>query len=267
MTTARSIDGVPIRYDVSGSGEPTLVFVHGWAFDRRLWDEQAARLCARHQVVTLDLAGHGESGQERAHWTMAALAEDVKAVVSAVAATEVVLVGHSMGGAVVLEAARRIPERVRGLVLVDTLLDVEQRTPPDAIDAFAGQLAADYEASVTQMCEGYLLAPGTPAAVRERVIAHAKAIHAELSIALLREAWSYDPLPALGEIHAPVRAVSADKFPTNVDANRRHMPGYDAVIVEGTAHYLMLEDPARFGRALDQALARVLERRSTGPSA
>jgi pimeloyl-ACP methyl ester carboxylesterase len=258
MTTALSIDGVPIRYDVTGSGEPTLVLVHGWAFDRHLWDEQAPRLAARHRVVTLDLAGHGESGRQRAQWTLAALGEDVKAVVSAVAATKVVLVGHSMGGPVVLEAARRMPERLRGVVLVDTLLDVEERTPPEEVDSFARQLKADYETTVTQMAEAYLFAPGTPAAVRERVLAHAKAIPADLSIALLRESWSYDPLPALREIHAPVRAVNADKFPTSLEANRRYMPGYDAVIVEGTAHYLMLEDPARFGRALDQALGQVL---------
>lgn len=64
-------------------------------------------------------------------------------------------------------------------------------------------------------------------------------------------------MPALREIKAPVRAVNADKFPTNVEANRRHMPGYEAAIVAGTAHYLMLEDPARFGRALDEALRQV----------
>jgi pimeloyl-ACP methyl ester carboxylesterase len=258
MKTALSIDGVPIRYAVAGSGEPTLVLVHGWAFDRHVWDEQAARLAARQRVVTLDLAGHGDSGRQRAQWTLAAFGEDVKAVVSAVAATQVVLVGHSMGGPVVLEAARRMPERLRGLVLVDTLLDVEERIPPDAIEAFARQLEADYVPTVTQMAMEYQLGPGTPAAVRERVLAHAKAIPAALSIALLRESWSYDPLPALREIQAPIRAVSAAKFPTNLETNRRHMPGYDAVIVEGTAHYLMLEDPARFGRALDQALGQVL---------
>jgi pimeloyl-ACP methyl ester carboxylesterase len=79
-----------------------------------------------------------------------------------------------------------------------------------------------------------------------------------LSIALLREVWLYDPVPALGEIQAPVRAVNADKFPTNLETNRRHMPGYEATVVHGTGHYPMLEDPARFADALDQALAQVL---------
>jgi pimeloyl-ACP methyl ester carboxylesterase len=257
-STVHSADGVPIRFQVGGKGEPALVLVHGWALDHRLWDGQVPWLSARHRVVTLDLAGHGESGRERVHWTMAAFGQDVAAVVEAVGAKQVVLVGHSMGGPVVLEAARRMPERVKGIVLVDELLDVEQRTPPDEVEAFAKQLEADYETTATQMANQYLFAPSTPAAVRERVLGHVTALPAEISIAMLRQSWTYDPLPALGEIDAPIRAVNAEKFPTNLEANRRHMPGYEAIIVTGTGHYPMLEDPARFDPALDAALGRVL---------
>jgi len=256
--TARSADGVPVRFEVSGKGEPTIVLVHGWALDRHVWDGQAPSLKARHRVVTLDLAGHGESGGQRSAWTMAAFGEDVKAAVEAVGATQVVLVGHSMGGPVVLEAARRMPERVKGIVLVDTLLDVEERTPADEIEAFASQLQAEYRKTVTQMANEYLFAPATPAAVRERVLGHATAMPAAVSIALLRQTWGYDPLPALREITAPIRAVNADKFPTNVEANRRHMPGYEAIIVGGSGHYPMLEAPTRFDPALDRALAQVI---------
>lgn len=189
---------------------------------------------------------------------MAAFGEDVKAVVEAVGAKRLVLVGHSMGGPVVLEAARRMPKRVAGIVLVDTLLDVEQRTPPEEVEAFAKQLGADYKATATQMAGEYLFAPSTPAAVRERVLGHATSMPAEISIALLRQVWTYDPLPALREISAPIRAVNADKFPTNLEVNRRHMPGYEVIVVTGTGHYPMLEDPARFGPALERALGQVL---------
>lgn len=258
MLTARSADGVAIRFEVSGQGEPTLVLVHGWAFDHHVWDGQAPLLSARHRVVTLDLTGHGESGGSRPAWTMAAFGEDVKAVVEAVGAAQVVLVGHSMGGPGVLEAARRMPERVKGIVLVDTLLDVEERTPASEIEAFAAQLAADYKPVVTQMSNDNLFAPATPAAVREQVIRHALALPVGVSVGMLRETWAYDPLPALRDIRAPIRGVNADKFPTNLEANRRHMPGYEAAIVPGSGHYPMLEDPARFGPALDRALAQVL---------
>jgi pimeloyl-ACP methyl ester carboxylesterase len=256
--TARSSDGVAIRFQVEGTGEPAVVLVHGWAFDRHVWDGQVKALSAKHRVVALDLAGHGESGGSRAAWTMAAFGEDVKAVVEAVGAKQVVLVGHSMGGPVVLEAARRMPERVKGIVLVDTLLNVEERTPAAEVEAFARQLEADYKTVVAQMSGNYLFAPATPAAVRERVLRQALALPAGVSVAMLRQVWAYDPLPALREIRAPIRAVNADKFPTNVEANRRHMPGYQAIIVPGSGHYPMLEDPARFDPALDQALAQVL---------
>jgi pimeloyl-ACP methyl ester carboxylesterase len=259
--TTPSRDGVPIRYDVVGSGEPALLFVHGWAFDRSLWRDDAARLSRRHRVITLDLAGHGQSGAERRDWTIAAFAGDVRAVADAARAKQVVLIGHSMGGPVVLEAARQMPGRVRGIVLVDTLLDVEQKIPPDQIDTMAGQLTADYAATATRMADGYLFAPGTPAAVRERVLHQALALPAERGVPMLRAAWTYDPLPALAEIKVPIRAVSADKFPTNLDANRRHMPGYEAQIIAGSGHYPMLENPPAFAAALDTALAQVLGRK------
>ena len=257
-TTAQSADGTSIRFQVDGAGEPTLVLVHGWALDHCLWDGQVPWLSKTHRVVTLDLAGHGGSGRARAQWTMNAFGQDVQAVVEAVGMNAVILVGHSMGGPVVLEAARRLPARVRGIVLVDTLLDVEQRTPPDQIEAFARQLEADYEGATTQMANQYLFSPATPQPVRERVLRHALALPADVSIAMLRQAWSYDPLPALREIKAPIRAVNADMFPTNLESNRRHMPGYEAAIVAGSGHYPMLEDPAGFDRALDSAVSQVL---------
>jgi pimeloyl-ACP methyl ester carboxylesterase len=256
--SARSADGVAIHYQVTGKGEPTVALVHGWALDRHVWDGQVDALSKRRRVVTLDLAGHGESGRDRSAWTMAAFGEDVKAVVEAVGAKQVVLVGHSMGGPVVLEAARRMPDRVKGIVLVDTLPDVEKRTPPDAIEAMTRQLQGDYKTVITQFTNEYLFAPGTPAAVRARVLGHATGMAPAVSIAMLRQSWGYDPVPALREIKAPVRAVNTDKYPTNLDVNRRYMPGFDVALIPGSGHYPMLEDPARFNPALEQAIGQVL---------
>ena len=78
---ARSSDGIPLSFEVHGSGTPAPVFVHGWSCDRRYWRGQLAALADRHQVVAVDLAGHGESGGGRQRWTMAAFGDDVAAVV------------------------------------------------------------------------------------------------------------------------------------------------------------------------------------------
>src|SRR5713101_3465630 len=101
---ARSADGVPIHFTVSGAGSPALVFVHGWAIDGRYWEQQVPVFARSHRVVTLDLAGHGRSGRERKDWTVESFAQDVRAVVDALGLKKVVLVGHSMSGNVILEA-------------------------------------------------------------------------------------------------------------------------------------------------------------------
>lgn len=256
--TVRSADGVPIHYEVRGAGEPTLVFVHGWAMDGTLWERQVTELSRWERVVTLDLAGHGQSGRGRADWSMAAFGADVKAVVDDIGADQVLLIGHSMGGPVVLEAGRHMADSLWGIVFVDTLLDVTQKTSPEEIEAFAAQLNADYKGTAAQMSETFLFAPKTPLAVRRRVLDAALALPSDASIAMLRSAWSYDPLPALAEIKAPIRAVNADRFPTNVEANRKVIPGFDVALVKGSGHYPMLEDPKRFSTALGEAVDGVV---------
>jgi pimeloyl-ACP methyl ester carboxylesterase len=186
---------------------------------------------------------------------MAAFGGDVAAVVDAAGAHRVVLIGHSMGGAVVLEAARRMPGRVKGVVLVDMFLDFEQKMQAEEIDAVVSRLETDYAGVTRQMAETYMFTPHTPPAVRARVHAAATSMRPELSIELMRQTWSYDPVPAARSIDAPIRAVNSDKFPTNEEANRRHAPGYRAFVVPGTGHYLLLEEPALFASSLEQALA------------
>ena len=117
--TVPSADGVPIAYEVHGQGEPALVLVHGWSCDRGYWKEQIEYLSPQYRLVLVDLAGHGESGMGRKDYTMSAFGADVAAVVDSLGLKNVVLVGHSMGGDVIVEAAKKLPGRVVGLVWVD----------------------------------------------------------------------------------------------------------------------------------------------------
>ena len=120
QSQVQSADGVPIHYDVQGNGPPALLFVHGWCCDHHVWDGQVDHFAPHYTVVRPDLAGHGASGRDRAHWTMEAFGGDVAAVVEQLGLDQVVLIGHSMGGAVIVEAARRLPDAVIGLVGADT---------------------------------------------------------------------------------------------------------------------------------------------------
>jgi pimeloyl-ACP methyl ester carboxylesterase len=255
--TATSADGVPIHYEVTGQGEPTLVFVHGWAIDSRYWDAQVPVLARTHRLVTLDLAGHGRSGRGRKDWTVAAFAQDVRAVVEALSLRKVVLVGHSMSGNVILEAAKLLPGRVSGLIPVDTLLDVDQQTKPEELAQVLAALRADYRGAATGFSRQLLFAEKGDPAFAEKVLADLMTLPPEISIKVLEGSLAYDPRPALKDVKIPIVAVNADKFPTRLDHARAYAPQFDALIVKGMGHYLMREDPAAFNAQLARAVALV----------
>src|SRR5882762_8804332 len=255
--TVTTPDGVRIHYETTGKGRPAVVLVHCWTCDSTFWQDQVARLAKNRQVVTLDLAGHGRSGRMRTDYTIQAFGQDVKAVADELKLDRMVLVGHSMGGAVILEAAKRLGGRVVGLVPIDTLLDVEQSSDPKETDAVMAKMQADYKGETTAFMRQYLFAPTTPPAVADRVLAQTTAFPPEIAISALRNNWNYNAAPGFDALKVPIVAVNGDRFPTNFAANRRHAPQFDAVIMKGVGHYPMLEDAARFGTLLDQALRKV----------
>ena len=145
-----SKDGTPISYEVYGAGEPTLVFVHGWSCDARYWRAQVSHFSKKHRVVILDLAGHGHSGMSRTKYTMGAFGEDVRAVTEAVGSPRVILIGHSMGGSVIAEAARLMPNRVIGLIGIDTLDNIEYPLTSEELKKMTAPLEKDFQAGSRQ---------------------------------------------------------------------------------------------------------------------
>jgi pimeloyl-ACP methyl ester carboxylesterase len=254
----RSRDGVAIHYEATGRGEPAIVLVHCWSCDRHLWDAVVPRLAKDHRVVTLDLAGHGASGRDRKDWAIAAFGEDVRAVADALSLRRMVLVGHSMGGPVTLEAARLMPGRVVGLVPVDTGLNVEQTSSPQEVADLLAAFEKDFRATADGFTRRYMFTPKSDPAIVERVAAKNAAAPPEVAIPCLRAALGYDARPALKEVRVPAHAVNADLYPTDVEANRRHFASYDVSIMKGVGHYVMLEDPARFSDLLAGAIADLL---------
>jgi pimeloyl-ACP methyl ester carboxylesterase len=253
-----SKDGVTIRYHAQGRGEPAVVFVHCWTCDRRFWDLQLPRIARTRQVVALDLAGHGQSDGERDRWTIEAFGDDVVAVVDALKLRRVVLVGHSMGGHVSLAAARRLGERLAGLVPVDTLLDVEERMSSEKIEEFLSPFEADYPKAAERFVRTYMFAPSSPQAVIQKVVARARAAPKQMAIAAIRETWSYDAARDFDAIRAPIHAINGERYPTNLEANRRHAPQFQVTLMPGVGHYPMLEAPERFGEILESTIAALL---------
>ncbi|WP_344796822.1 alpha/beta hydrolase [Litoribacillus peritrichatus] len=115
-----SFDGTEIVYGTKGKGDLALVFVHCWTCNSTFWEDQIDPFAMNHQVVWLDLAGHGKSSGTRSEYSIKSFGKDVAAVVNQLDVEKVVLVGHSMGGPVSLEAAELLGDKVVGIVGVDT---------------------------------------------------------------------------------------------------------------------------------------------------
>ena len=114
------VEGVRIAYRAWGkSGDPVAVLVHGGAAHAGWWDHVAPHLAAGHRVIAIDLSGHGDSGHHEAY-SLDAWADEVVAVARAESDQPPVLLGHSMGGFVVLTAAQRHGHAIRGAAAIDS---------------------------------------------------------------------------------------------------------------------------------------------------
>ena len=118
MTVIR-IDDIEMAYTDTGMGRP-VVLIHGYPFNRSLWNEQVAELSHSYRVIVPDLRGFGESDSSEGPATMNRLAQDVAALMDHLAISRAVVGGLSMGGYVALAFYKQFPSRVRSLVLADT---------------------------------------------------------------------------------------------------------------------------------------------------
>jgi pimeloyl-ACP methyl ester carboxylesterase len=260
---ARAADGTPSSSEIHGTGDPTLIFVHGWSCDGRYWRAQVPHFAQQHRVVVLDLAGHGHSGQQRATYSMAAFGADVRAVVEAVGSERVILVGHSMGGAVIAEAALSMPGRVVGLIGVDTLDNIEYPLTPEELKTMLAPLEQDFPAGTRQFVTP-MLNPQTDPNLREWILADMASAPPAVALSAMREMMgqylSGEAARIFEQIRVPVVTVNGDLWPINFEANRRHMRSYDAIVLKEADHFLMLHRDEEFNRALDKAIQMVRDK-------
>jgi pimeloyl-ACP methyl ester carboxylesterase len=250
-----SSDGVEIVYDVGGAGLPALVFVHGWAGRRQHWDPQLPYFAPDHLVVRIDLAGHGESGRDRQRWTMASFADDVVAVVDALSLPRMVLIGHSLGGSIVVAAARLLGPRVAGVVGIDTWSGLGTFRDPDADYAIPlPEMRADFRVGSAQfarlMC-GPTAAPDLVARITDEVTS----MPADIAITVLAgvgEGFALED--ELGALDVPLAAISSETFRPKDNAAFAAI-GIRHVVIAGTGHYLMLERPEEFNAELANAVS------------
>jgi pimeloyl-ACP methyl ester carboxylesterase len=244
-------DGVHIDYRVWGHGEPAVVLIHGWSCDENYWSAQVEALKAKYTVVGINLAGHGASERNRSDWSMGNYGEDVATVVRQLQNRQIVLVGHSMGADVALEATRRIGDRVIGIIAVDSLKSIGlPPMKPQEIERHLAPFRDHFIEATRDYVTKTMFAPGADPAFMQKVAYDMSLEPPEVAIPSMQSLLAMDFTTLLPDIHVPVYAINSDLSPTEEARIRKSLPQFKADVLEHTGHFLMMEVPQRFNPVL-----------------
>ncbi len=258
-----TVNGVNLAVDVRGAEGPGVLFIHGYPFDRTMWQYQLGHLEGWRGIAP-DLRGMGLSDAPDLGYSMTTYADDLAALLDTLDLERVVLCGLSLGGYVAFEFARRWPRRVRGLVLMDTRAEPDTAETRRGRDAQAAQVRERGPVAVADVLLPKLFADAsvtTPVAARVRRMIMATPVAGIIgALAAMRDRPDSTPLlPALAGIPTLVVVGEADRVtpPDGARAMAEAIPGATIVVIPGAGHVPPLEEPAETTRVLKEFLARV----------
>ncbi len=251
---------VKIAYNSCGDKDTTLLFIHGWCIKKEYWEPQLKHFCPSYKVVAIDLPGFGESGKNRTNWDFNEYAEDIKYVIEQLGLKNVILIGHSMSGDIILDAGNKYPNLLAGIVGIDNLHDPASpmtAQQKNQTDSFFLQLASSFTATLDVQMKPTLFRPTTDTVVVNRVMNDALATDSAIAISVLRSMidMSQKEKQMMQGLSHKLYLVNSDMYPINNDSLTKYCSkGYHAELVHGTSHYPMIEKPTEFNAALQKVI-------------
>ena len=253
-----------VHYEDYGAGPDALVFIHGWTCDLTFWRGQEPLYAnPSYRSLLIDLPGHGLSDKPHCAYPIEFFARAVEAVMRDAHVERTVLIGHSLGGPIAYAFLRLFPEKAKGLVLVDAFVSRHMAGPPDraATAAVFAKTARSLqgpagERNFAQRVESCFTAQ-TPEVLRAEIRAKMAATPKHVRIAALTSISSLQPPPDDETFDLPAIAIQAAEPATEArfELMRNIFPRMQLDKWEGAGHFLMMEDPQRFNRELEQFLA------------
>ncbi len=259
-TVATSADGVEISFSNTGTGEPAILLVHGWTNNKTIWDQQVPVLAKKYQVIAVDLAGHGESGNDRKEWKMSSFGEDIAAVVKILKLKKVILVGFSMGGPAILEANKIIPDKVAGLIFADAITNPEQQIPPPMIHMFDSLMMDLIQNPTAEKGVALGFVVNNPEESMEKVKVMLDRDQTGWNDMLLENfRWeNEDCIPALKEVKVPLVSINPMHNMADIMVFNKYVPSFEARYLGGTGHVMMWDVTEDFNRTLEESIQVIL---------
>jgi len=256
MTTTR-IDDIQLVFDDVGTG-PAVVLIHGYPFNRSLWNEQVEALSGNYRVVTPDLRGFGESDASEGPATMNRMAQDVAKLMDQLGIDRAVIGGLSMGGYVALAFVKQFPSRVKALVLADTRPQADTEEGKQTRVQQAEKALAEGVAGIADAMLPKLLTPETvskrPEVVKRVRDMMLKTKPQGAASALLGMAEREDQSEFISTIDVPTMIVVGreDAITPLADSEMMHAKIQNSrlVVLDNAGHVSNLEQTEQFNDAL-----------------
>jgi 3-oxoadipate enol-lactonase len=258
------VNNIQIAFDDTGTGPP-VILLHGFPFNRTLWNEQVSALSPTHRVITPDLRGFGASDVTDSPATMADMAHDVAALMDSLGIDQATIGGLSMGGYVVLAFYKLFPERVTALILADTR---SQADSEEAKVTRAKQATEALSEGMAGIANSMLPKLFTPASVANKphVVQRVREMMmttkpAGAAAALMGMAVREDHTETLAQMNVPTLILVGREDPITPMSDSENMhkqiTGSQLVIIDNASHVSNVEQVDEFNSHLDSFLSKI----------
>jgi 3-oxoadipate enol-lactonase len=267
---AQTKDGLKLRYEIRGSGEP-VALIMGFSGSGRGWGEAFLNLMeARFKIFVIDNRGTGESDKPDSEFTLGDMAADIAAVLDHAKTPRAHIFGISMGGMIAQEFALAYPERTRGLVLGCTNCGASHSVPADPA-AIANLIPAPGIDPIEQARRAFSVACGKAflnSAAGQEILSQAIAEMGNYPITpmhtFMRQGQaigSFDSFARLGQIKSPTLIIHGDDdsivpYP-NAGVLQGAIAGSKKHTLKAAGHMFFWEVPDEAARAAGDFLSAV----------
>jgi len=251
----RSSDGVEIVYYEKGTGNKTLLFIHGYGCNSKYWWAQLQHFSKNYRVISIDIGGHGESGTNRNDYTMTNFGADVVAVMNEENIRQSYLIGHSMGGPVALEAAVVLQDRVTAIIGVDTFHNIAKGPASLFVKLMVNTMFRFRQSSSTNDAVTKQFREDANLDLKNWVSQKAETTDPRASRGSLSSIIAMDYPTQLKKINVPIITLNSRFWmDTEVEEGHKEYSKYEVSFIDEVGHYVMMEKPTYFNKWLDGVL-------------
>jgi pimeloyl-ACP methyl ester carboxylesterase len=253
-------DGIRLCYDEAGSGDPPILFVHGWCCDHTYFAPQFEHFRRTHRVIAVDQRGHGASDKPQQEYSMVALADDLAWLCKQLHIERPVVIGHSMGGVAALTLAWRFPEVPAAIATVDSPILL----PAAVVDTLGPFIAAlrgpGYRDVQRQFVADMLFIASDDPQRKARIIDAMSSAPQHVMASAFEQIFAFDHAAAAAACTVPWLFINTAHPPEYLSRLREACPQVTIGQTVGAGHFSQLEVPEQVNAMLDRFLTLAVKR-------